>query len=543
MPNPGIATVVRCRMVGEDIDAALCDAEQRPRDCRGCTAPTRRCARCKKARGIADPEAGLCPHCADPRTADTANRGQEGPADFEDVLDRLYDIAETPKEEQATKAPSSPASNDEPLPSPLLKNPSALFPALMEHGEERAGRWVVRLPATILMNRFHLLRPEAVGVLRTLKKQGHLEGAEPWDEATLLTTEGIEELKARIATARWSAEDIRDRIAKNIGTSKAAPQASAAAQWKRPQGGTPAQPSAMTPALPSPAKPREARAEMVSILEAKATKLLEDAHAYLWQQSREIGGSRHISGAIPLLQLRFKGGAQHAVEILEGLERKKLLEKTDGWRSVRILPPAAASTDPAPPKPQVPAPPPPPPSSAPPEPPRIPMPAPAPAAAAVQDRATAKRTREDPQREGAIRVLRTHVRRGHVEDPIAILVDELAVPERRASDLVSQLAREGRLKLVRNDDEVYLWKEPPPETLPAEAPRLPVETGPAGGLDDAIRRIEEELSRLVAEKEALERRIALLDAASSAAQGLAEAPAETRSAIAEAVLAVASTID
>lgn len=556
MPDPSAPTVVRCRMVDADIDVALCDAEQRPRDCRGCTAMTRRCAQCKNARGIADPEAGLCPRCADLRRADVADSGQDGPAELEDVLGRLRDITEAPEGEPAIKTGRAGSDNADPLPSPLLKNPQALFPTLMEHGEERDGRWLVRAPAAILMGRFHLLRPEAVAALEALREKGHLEGTNPWNEAILRTTENIEELQLSI-TKQWRNVDapaIRDRITRNIGGDKAAVQSRSGSHRKQPPGGTATPRPALAPAAPSPTKSRSARVEMDAILETKATRLLEEAHAHLWQQSRGVGATRHVSAAIPLLQLRFKGSDRQTVEILEALERKKLVERVDGWRSLHVFPAPTVPADQARQEPQKP---------------QAPLPAAAKSAPlqAAPDTTTpaapatprtvpgAAPTRTDPEgsnkptpeRETAVRILRTHVRNGRVEDPIEILSQAMEIPEPRASDLVSQLCRSGPLQLIRNDDEVYRWNEPPDHTPPAEPQRAPAQpenkNGPSKNLEGAVRRIQDELGRLVEEKEALERRIAFLESAASAVQNLAHSPTEAQAAITEAILAVAATID
>mgnify|MGYP000883575775 CR=1 FL=1 len=66
MPSDGKEPpdTIQCIMVGERIPASVCEAEQGSAHCQGCTAHTRRCLKCNKARGIVDTVNGWCGVCA-----------------------------------------------------------------------------------------------------------------------------------------------------------------------------------------------------------------------------------------------------------------------------------------------------------------------------------------------------------------------------------------------------------------------------------------------------------------------------------------------
>ncbi len=119
---------VRCRIVHDDIPIDICSKEQNVEDCEGCRAPTRRCHACKKLRGIADAERGLCPACA-------ADAGQvQRTAVFEGtpahaittVLDRVRSLAIGKKIEPREVSPET-AEPDE------IENAERLLHLICQH--------------------------------------------------------------------------------------------------------------------------------------------------------------------------------------------------------------------------------------------------------------------------------------------------------------------------------------------------------------------------------------------------------------------------
>ncbi len=90
---------VRCRMINDFIPVDICRSEQGADECAGCSAPTRRCAKCGKDECIADAERGLCSVCAEGIGFVPRNQTFEGTPDVAmgRVIDRVRVLARGPE--------------------------------------------------------------------------------------------------------------------------------------------------------------------------------------------------------------------------------------------------------------------------------------------------------------------------------------------------------------------------------------------------------------------------------------------------------------
>lgn len=347
---------VRCRIIHDDIPTDLCSKEQSAEDCEGCRAPTRRCLGCKKVRGIADAERGLCSICA-------ADAGQvQRSAIFEGtpaqalttVLDRVRSLAtgknieprdalqETagPPEQAKTPAtrprPHGGSQQSEPKPSPHLDDPPSLFRGLMEHAVLRGGEeGIINAPISILMSRFHLLRQEAVTALKILAQEGYFDGKDPWQTVLLNRTADIKAIKARVETTRAQhSPEPRSKTGAKPWEVKPSPDAS----------------SAFCPQPKSnhereEVQPLTTLLSVASLPSSKPLATYGEIYAHLKSRSNEVRGERVVGGALPMLQIRFKLNPAQAKESLEQLEAKGCIQRKDEWRTIRLVSPPTEGTN------------------------------------------------------------------------------------------------------------------------------------------------------------------------------------------------------
>ncbi len=313
---------VRCRMVNDEIPTYVCEQEQGVPECRGCTSPNRRCTKCGKTRGIVNAADGLCETCTradgNPATRTVVFEGTPDLA-ISSVLDRVRDIADS--DPLPMKTPGSAPQQTVVLPSPKFANdPVALYPILMEHGNERDGIWKVSSPIAILMKRFHLLRHEATRVLSALAEKKLLRGETPWNEVILIKTDGIEEIRAKIDRPRADSTKGSSRGKPSAGPTAAAtvPNLSRDTAQAKPLGGEVVNGIAELPSM----QPIATYGEL---------------HTYLVTRSHDVRGERLVGGAVPALQIRFKLSAAQALESLGWLLANGHVQQKDGWRTIVLL--------------------------------------------------------------------------------------------------------------------------------------------------------------------------------------------------------------
>lgn len=368
MPNPAIdrhEEKVHCRMLSDDIPVELCKSEQGSSSCHGCTSPTRRCTRCGKLNGIYDAALGRCHICV--RLLGEAVGGRSsnfvGASDeaIGNVLTRVRAVAlrksvtsidgeglDEEVDKRKTVKSSRKNNSSSPSAAPNLnlatvkaaRDPQKLFPLLMEHAVERDGIWTVSMPATILVRRIRLLPDEARMVLSSLMEGGYLRGEDPWREAVLLKTEGIEEIKAALEGPRGSGTtDIRLRrqTGRNVRRKKAdtpeallepsVPDVPVAQPIKEVE----SKPVAPTPTVTSIAPPSP------EVRDAKSPGTYQDVYASLIERGQEIGGEMVVRGSIPVLQIRWRIGVPDVMTILEKLLVDEHIAQRDGWRAIALL--------------------------------------------------------------------------------------------------------------------------------------------------------------------------------------------------------------
>ncbi len=330
MPSNAIQTSgdgkVRCRMINDEVPIHICESEQGAYECEGCNAPTRRCTKCGKTRGIADAERGLCEFCAKeagiaPRTAVF-----EGTPDkaLSNVLERVRYVASS---SQAVESQILRNKQTETIPSApsITKDPAALFQTLMEHAEERDGSWMIRAPAVILMRRFHLLRQEAADVLSALAKKQFLRGESPWDEVVLIKTEDVEAIRQKLDHPRAQYKDDAPQRRRRV-----VPQVRAAT--------SPTPSKQVKPVCkPDPANVTAQADLLANLPSMRPIATYGEIYAHLVSRSNEVRGERLVGGAVPMLQIRFKLSAVQSTEALEWLVSQKHLQQKDGWRTIALV--------------------------------------------------------------------------------------------------------------------------------------------------------------------------------------------------------------
>lgn len=330
---------VRCQIVHDDIPTDICSKEQNAEDCEGCHAPTRRCTACKKVRGIADAERGLCATCATAAGAISRTTSFDGTPDkaIAKVLDRVRTLAvsQTPDHENTPQAQSHESRESVLKPSPHLDDPLPLFHALMEHAALRGKEGIISAPISILMRRFHLLREEAVEALNLLAKEGYFDGKEPWEKLLLNRMTDIKAIEARLETPRGqqpyepaAKKPMRQREAKPSPDSRGATHHKPKADQERKE---------VRPTTPKP--------DVITLPSSKPLATYGEIYEYLQSRSHEVRDERVIGGALPLLQIRFKLNPSLARESLEWLERHGCVERKDEWRSIRLLSPPTQGAD------------------------------------------------------------------------------------------------------------------------------------------------------------------------------------------------------
>lgn len=318
--------MVCCRMVNGELPASVCKREQGAPECKGCIVSSRRCTACGKTRGIADAERGWCEHCLKqrgeliPRVA-----AFEGPPDkaLEDVLARVRTVG-------GGNFRGRTAAVDDAFPCPpsMKKDLVKFYPVLMEHGEEHDGTWSVSMPVQILVRRMHLLREEAALVLTKLAAKGKLSGAAPWDEVTLIDTDDIDEIKAKLDNPRAQSQEDKVPRRKHSGAAQNA--------------SLPTPATSVTPRIPTKLAAPLSTADLPSM---KPLATYAELFAHLISRSSEVRGERLMGGALPALQIRFKLTTDQAKESLEWLQTNGHLLQKDGWRTIALLSTKVESDD------------------------------------------------------------------------------------------------------------------------------------------------------------------------------------------------------
>ncbi|MFA6161471.1 MAG: hypothetical protein WC766_04850 [Patescibacteria group bacterium] len=306
-------------MVNDEIPVQICVEEQTADGCKGCASVTRRCTACEKTRGIADSEQGLCETCSNKaggvRQRTLTFKGTPDQA-ISNVLDRVRDVAEA--EQLPARPTTSTQQQSAALASPkFIKDPVALYPILMEHGNLRHGIWKVGSPVTILMRRFHLLRHEATKVLTVLTEKKLIHGAAPWSEVELIKTEGIEIQQAKITNPRAAPknEQTKRRVVTRQPVASQAPVAATTTQSFE--------------ALPS----------------MRPVATYSEIYAFLISKSNLVRDERLVGGAVPALQIRFKLNPAQAIESLEWLVTGRYVQQKDAWRTIVLCAERVESSD------------------------------------------------------------------------------------------------------------------------------------------------------------------------------------------------------
>jgi len=313
MPSEAHIASVHCLMVREHIPASLCEAEQRPDACRGCTSATRRCAKCGMQNGIAEAATGLCGKClAAEGTGINTTDELETISSFEDALEKVSKVGRLrmPIPQTQTKVRSQVQIGT----SPLLQDPAPLYRLLMQHATGHCDTWTARAPVTILMRRAHLLRTECHEALSRLAADDFLTGKSPWDVVTLLKTEGLEELKAEMETVtartgRMPAS--RSRRQQSASTTPPARPSIVSGGWG----------ARRHPGLESH-RGKVTHREIAEFLKGRAVRVNEE---------------RLVPGVVPTLQMQFHLRAPDVIAILTELEKCGFLGQKDAWRTIAIL--------------------------------------------------------------------------------------------------------------------------------------------------------------------------------------------------------------
>lgn len=348
MPSDGRPDSVQCIMVGEHIPTTVCETEQGSTHCQGCTAQTRRCLKCGKACGIVDAVNGWCGVCAEKSDKDDPVADDKPDVTFASLLHRVRLVQASELDEELPTW-SHKAEVAKPARSKASTDPAAIHLVLLEHGVKRGPDWVVSVPRSILIRRVRLLPEEADEAMKGLVKGKYLRGSAPWDEATLLKTDGIEEIKAKLdhPRAATSGSGTHTRhIRRKRGKTDSEQATKPAPTPPKPAPPPVAKPK---PAAPTPVtQPKSPPPTPRPITSAKPLGTYAEAYASLVERSQMVGNQRILRSALPVLQIRWRIGPEYATQILEKLLRDGHISQNDGWRSIVLLKDAIVDETPLP---------------------------------------------------------------------------------------------------------------------------------------------------------------------------------------------------
>lgn len=289
---------VYCQMAGAAIPGQLCDREQGDTECRGCKAPTRRCAHCKQARGIAEPREGVCASCV----AKNGN-GEEGQPHVSNTRRLEEQVLSLRKFARGIATGHAIPEESYGLVTRTIDDADNLFALLCQHSVTLpSGMRVIKAPNTVLRIRAGLSGEESQRLLEQLVTENRIAFDGAVDVISVVSDGPVPVL-----------EEPRKL-------------------W-RPYRGLP------MPVVPRPASvPRERPTRGVVLPWRERHVESRAVYEELLRQSRRIGAEIVVSGVVPVVQLKFKIGEEQTLKLLFELGREGHIVQRDGWRSIVVVP-------------------------------------------------------------------------------------------------------------------------------------------------------------------------------------------------------------
>jgi hypothetical protein len=302
--NALVVLKVSCVMAGDMIPASLCETEQGGMLCSGCQAPTRRCAACNQAKGIADARRGLCGKCLAANSADEIeHRGnaqllEEASNNVLDLIDQMSE--EQPVTNEAARVISSKSAAHAPAAKRL--DLEVALGVLAEHGVNKPDGQFVPNPVRVLALRFGLLPAEAMSTVQALSDAGKI----------MLRSEATWRFLVDVSDVIRS----RDEIFTSTGMPSRA--YSVGQPTAKPSSGI-----VKPKAVYKPTKRDDANPPAI--------------YKVLVEAAQMVGGNMVVRGAIPLLITRMRLKPHQAIELLEQLASADHVRQVDEWRSICLL--------------------------------------------------------------------------------------------------------------------------------------------------------------------------------------------------------------
>lgn len=239
--------------------------------------------------------------------------------EFAAGLEKLLEGIEEIKEGLSSEEVEIPVDDEGAIPpSPLLKNPEALLPVLLEHRDDRPdGRCLIPAPVTTLQARAHLLPSEAQLVLEALVSRQLIQKVGNWESALVPQS------------SQMSKRD--DHI---IALPRIKLPVHASPKTKIPSIRTPTQPI-MKP-VDVTHKPQE--------LVLSSVPVTAQAYNLLKARCMMMEGKGVVRGPVMALQASLGIAPADAEALLHILLSQGHIEEIDGFRSVRLLSESAEAT-------------------------------------------------------------------------------------------------------------------------------------------------------------------------------------------------------
>lgn len=307
---------IDCLMVGEPIPADLCSAEQGTHHCAGCTASTRRCTACQKARGITDAKRGLCDECAE-KNPKASRRNEAVSSLLENFSDRVDDLVGS--ETKFVEVSLSRSAQAVAISPPILSQPDLIYGMLCEHALEHGDGFIVRGVMQLLAIRARLTKGESDLALSKLVKRGDVEALSDGEIRLLKNLEAIPGIIER------RGEEYTPRGYKSRAKKPATAKGSRGMPQSNPL------PHPVPPAL-LPVQSPQAPVALVVMGPS-----VGDVFRFVQKMSSVFGNERLARAVVPTIGARLKIGPQDTIAALEKLERAGAISRKDGWRSVAIL--------------------------------------------------------------------------------------------------------------------------------------------------------------------------------------------------------------